>query len=701
MVKKLVIVESPAKAKTIKKYLGNGYTVVASNGHVRDLPKSTLGVDTENGFEPRYINIRGKGDLIANLKKEVKKADFVYLATDPDREGEAISWHLTEVLGLAEKKHARITFNEITKSAIQSSIKNARDISLPLVDAQQARRVLDRIAGYEMSPVLWKKVKKGLSAGRVQSAALKLLCDREEEIEEFMPEEFWKIEAEFPFEGAALSAHLAEIRGEKAKIETAAEAEAAQAALERIGQGTITAIKRGTRIRKAPDPFITSTLQQEASKRLNMSPAKTMAAAQRLYEGVEVSGRGTVALISYLRTDSVRISDEAQAAAAAFITEKYGEKFVGEKPSDSKKAGLIQDAHEAIRPTDVTILPDELKNMSERDVQGRDLYRLYKLIWERFLASRMKGAEYETYQVEIACTDAKDSFGFVSAGSRLTFKGFMAVYKEEEEEAEEDFRDIKHLAEGAAAPITAIAPTRHFTQAPPHYNEASLIRTMQENGIGRPSTYSPIISTLLARGYVAKDKKNLLVTELGDAVNRITAQYFEELTDSGFTAGMEQRLDEVAEGKLAWKDVVRDFYEGFEPCVKTAMEEAEKVRIQDPVTDIICEKCGRPMLLKLGKHGKFFACSGFPDCHNTLSYYEKTGSPCPVCGKEIYQRIAAKTGKPYFRCSDPDCEFWFYDLPTTEVCPECGKRLYLKRGRKLYCPKEKEGCGYQKAVEEE
>lgn len=691
MAKYLVIVESPAKAKTIKKFLGSNYQVIASNGHMRDLPKSQMGVDIDNNFEPKYITIRGKGELLSALKKEAKKADKIYLATDPDREGEAISWHLAHALGLEEKQIHRITFNEITKETVKGSIKKARKLDLDLVDAQQARRVLDRIVGYQISPVLWKKVKKGLSAGRVQSASLKLLCDREDDISDFVQEEFWTIEGEFGKSGAKgkLSAKL-NLRNE-AKIQVTSR-EQADMLVEQINQETafeVTELKRGKRSRKAPDPFITSTLQQEASKRLNFSPQKTMRIAQQLYEGVEMKGIGLIGLISYLRTDSTRVSLEAQEAAQVYITDNYGSDFVGSGSKQEKK-GKIQDAHEAIRPTYVVYEPKSLE-----ESLSRDQYRLYKLIWERFLASQMAAAEYETQHV----TMSSGKFVFDASGSRVVFPGFLKIYQEQDEEIEK-FENVEGLLQGDVLKIKKMEALQHFTQPPARYTEASLVKALEDNGVGRPSTYAPTISTLVARGYIAKEKKALFVTELGSIVNRIISEYFESVVDIRFTAQMEESLDNVEEGKKEWRQVIGSFYVDFAPLVEKAMAELEKVKLEDEVTDVICEKCGRNMVLKFGKFGKFYACPGFPECANAKPYFEAIEAFCPKCGGQI-QIKKTKKGRVYYGCENaPECDFMSWDKPSNQQCPKCGELLYEKRGKqkKLVCVKE--GCGYVQEMTE-
>lgn len=685
MAKYLVIVESPAKAKTIKKFLGSNYEVVASNGHVRDLPKSQMGIDVENDYEPKYITIRGKGDILSKLRKEVKKADKVYLATDPDREGEAISWHLFHTLKLDPKTTSRITFNEITKNAVKNSIKEARDIDLNLVDAQQTRRILDRVVGYRISPVLWEKVKRGLSAGRVQSVALRLICDREEEINEFVPKEYWSLTASIladkekkPFE-----AKFYGIGDKKLAVESGAQVEEIKKEIE--GKPfTVAEIKTGERQRKAPLPFTTSTLQQEASKLLNFSTQKTMRLAQQLYEGVDVKGHGTIALISYLRTDSTRISEEADAAVRAYITENYGKEMEAEQIREASKGKKIQDAHEAIRPTDVTITPAEVK-----DSLARDLFRLYQLIWKRFVASRMQPAKYETISVKL---DA-GKYRFTTAASKLVFDGFMSMYAVEEEEDEENSKSqtVAKLTKDSALKLSELSGEQHFTQPAPHYTEASLVHTMEELGIGRPSTYAPTITTILARHYVAKENKNIYVTELGEAVNRIMKQAFPTIVDTSFTANMETLLDSIEEGTIQWKTIIRNFYPDLEQAVQEAGEKLQNVKIEDEVSDVQCEECGRMMVIKYGPHGKFLACPGFPECRNTKPYLEKIGVLCPDCGKEVVVR-KTKKGRKYYGCeNNPECSFMSWQKPTKERCPNCGKVL-VEKGTKLACIDET--CGY-------
>ncbi len=684
MPKYLVIVESPAKAKTIKKFLGANYEVLASNGHVRDLPKSQLGFDIENDFEPKYITIRGKGDLLAKLRKEVKKADKVYLATDPDREGEAISWHLYQTLKLQEKDSSRITFNEITKNAVKASIKQARDIDLDLVNAQQARRMLDRMVGYRISPLLWSKIKRGLSAGRVQSVALRLICDREDEINAFVPEEYWTLEAEFDIKGKKKPL-IAKLSGSKKEIRNEAEMNDIVKQLENA-VFAISEIKKSERIRKAPLPFTTSTLQQEAAKALNFSTQKTMQLAQQLYEGVDIKGHGTVGLITYLRTDSVRISDEADLAAKQFIKEKFGENFVALEENQGRTGKKIQDAHEAIRPTYVEFTPEEIKQSL-----NRDQYRLYQLIWKRFIASRMQPAKYETTTIKIEANALK----FSSSASRLVFDGFMSVYIPEEEE-EDMGTSFDNLKEGDKLPLAKLDKSQHFTQPPAHYTEASLVKMLEELGIGRPSTYAPTITTIIARRYVIKENKNLYVTELGEAVNNIMKAAFSSIVDVNFTANMESLLDCVEDGTVNWKTIISNFYPDLEEAVTQAHNMLDKIQIQDEVSDEICEECGRNMVIKYGPHGKFLACPGFPECKKTKPYLEKIGVECPYCGSDVVIR-KTKKGRKYFGCiNNPDCEFMTWQKPSSIRCEKCGG-LLLEKGNKLVCDNDK--CGFVKVKE--
>lgn len=689
MARYLVIVESPAKVKTIKKFLGSNYVVTASNGHVRDLPKSQLGIDVEHDFEPKYITIRGKGDILANLRKEVKKADKVYLATDPDREGEAIAWHLSKALKLEDKKMYRISFNEITKNAVKASIKDAREIDMNLVDAQQARRALDRIVGYKISPLLWAKVKRGLSAGRVQSVALRIIANREEEINAFIPEEYWTLDAKIKIAGERKPL-LAKFYGtdqKKMVIHSKEELEQVMSAVE-DAEYYVDDVKRGERTKKAPLPFTTSTLQQEASKVLNFATQKTMRIAQQLYEGIDIKGNGTVGVITYLRTDSTRISDEADANARAYIAKNYGEEYVSsiaKKAEDGKK---IQDAHEAIRPTDITRTPAALK-----DSLTRDQFRLYQLIWKRFAASRMSPAKYETTSIKIAA----GQYRFSVAASKIVFEGFRAVYVESDEEKEENNVLVKSIDKDSKLTKEELEPKQHFTQPPAHYTEASLVKTLEELGIGRPSTYAPTISTIIARRYVAKENKNLYMTEIGEVVNNIMKQSFPSIVDENFTANMEGLLDMVAEGKVAWKSVISNFYPDLEEAVQVAEKEQESVKIEDEVTDVICEECGRNMVIKYGPHGRFLACPGFPECRNTKPYLEKIGVPCPVCGKDIVLR-KTKKGRKYYGCEDnPTCEFMSWQKPSKEKCPKCGSYM-VEKGNKLLCANEE--CGYKTDVAE-
>ena len=684
MARYLVIVESPAKVKTIKKFLGSNYVVTASNGHVRDLPKSQLGVDVEHDYEPKYITIRGKGEILANLRKEVKKADKVYLATDPDREGEAISWHLSQALKLQNKKTYRISFNEITKNAVKASLKNAREIDMDLVDAQQARRVLDRIVGYRISPLLWAKVKRGLSAGRVQSVALRIIADREEEINAFIPEEYWTLDANLKVEGEK-KLLTAKFYGTEKKKMTIRSKEELEQILKEVDQAdySVADIKKGERIKKAPVPFTTSTLQQEASKALNFATSKTMRIAQQLYEGIDIKGNGTVGIITYLRTDSTRVSEEADASVREYIASNYGKEYVaaGEAKAGADKK-IIQDAHEAIRPTDVSRTPAAMK-----DSLTRDQFRLYQLIWKRFVASRMRPARYETTSVKIAA----GTYRFTVAASKIVFEGFRSVYTEAGEEKEESNVLLKGLDMDSRLTKESFESKQHFTQPPAHYTEAALVKTLEELGIGRPSTYAPTISTIIARRYVAKENKNLYLTEIGEVVNNIMKQSFPSIVDVNFTANMESLLDGVAEGKVGWKTIIENFYPDLEEAVEKAEKEQEAVKIEDEVTDVICDQCGRNMVIKYGPHGRFLACPGFPECRNTKPYLEKIGVPCPVCGKDVVIR-KTKKGRKYYGCEDnPNCEFMSWQKPSTKKCPRCGSHM-VEKGNKLLCSDEQ--CGY-------
>ncbi len=681
----LVIVESPAKVKTIKKFLGSNYTVAASNGHVRDLPKSQMGIDVEHDYEPKYITIRGKGDILANLRKEVKKADRVYLATDPDREGEAISWHLSAALKLDEKKMRRITFNEITKNAVKVSLKEPREIDMDLVDAQQARRALDRMVGYRISPLLWAKVKRGLSAGRVQSVALRMIADREEEINAFIPQEYWSLDAilRIPGEKRPLVAKFYGTKKQKLVIHSREELDQILQEVDNAAY-QIVSIKKGERIRKSPLPFTTSTLQQEAAKALNFGTQKTMRIAQQLYEGVDIKGTGTVGVISYLRTDSTRISVEADAAARSYIGQTYGEEYVAERGTVKQTEQKIQDAHEAIRPSDITRTPASIK-----DSLTRDQFRLYQLIWKRFTASRMQPARFETTSVKIGAGD----YVFTVSTSRVLFEGFRSVYMEAEEEKEESNVLVNALGPDTELTKESFQSKQHFTQPPSHFTEATLVKALEEQGIGRPSTYAPTITTILARRYVTKEGKNLYLTEIGEVVDHIMKQSFPSIVDVSFTANMEGLLDMVEEGKVPWKEVIRNFYPDLDEAVQIAEKEQESVTIEDEVTDVICEECGRNMVVKYGPHGKFLACPGFPECRNTKPYLEKIGVPCPLCGKEVVIR-KTKKGRRYYGCENsPECDFMSWQKPSTEKCPECGGYM-LEKGNKLVCANEK--CGYVK-----
>ncbi len=685
--KYLVIVESPAKAKTLKKFLGPSYKIEASVGHVRDLPKSELGINIENDFEPKYITIRGKGELLAKLRKEVKTADKVYLATDPDREGEAISWHLVYALRLDPAKTYRITFNEITKNAVKKSIKEAREIDMNLVDAQQARRALDRIVGYKISPLLWKKVKKGLSAGRVQSVALRLICDREEEIENFIPREYWTIESVFKTEegkkfGAKFYGNL------NGKMELAEEDETKKIIEESLKAGfSVKSVKKGTRMKNPPAPFTTSTMQQEASKLLNFASQKTMRVAQQLYEGVDVKGEGTVGLVSYIRTDSVRVADEAYEEVKGYIIENYGESYIKERRMH-KTDSRAQDAHEAIRPTSVLRTPDAIK-----DSLSREQYRLYKLIWERFVASQMSAAEYMTMSSDIQA----GNYIFRASGSAVKFDGYLNVYKKNEEKAEEGA--MPEIEAGEKLEAESVTPNQHFTQPPARYSESLLIKTLEEIGVGRPSTYAPTITTIQQRNYVTKENKVFYTTELGEIVNEIMKNNFGEVINKEFTADMESALDKVESGEMEWKDVLRNFYPLFKNLLDEAESKVENVEIPDVVTDVICEECGRNMVIKYGRYGKFLACPGFPECRNTKPLYEEAGVNCPICGGKVFIK-KTKKGRKYYGCeNNPECSLMLWNKPTGEKCPKCGAPLVEKGTKKVRICCSNNECSY--VVEDE
>lgn len=681
MAKYLVIVESPAKVKTIKKFLGNNYEVAASNGHVRDLPKSTLGIDVEHDYEPKYITIRGKGDILANLRKLVKKADKVYLATDPDREGEAISWHLANALKLEDKDINRISFNEITKNAVKASIKEPRKIDMNLVNAQQSRRMLDRMVGYKISPLLWAKIKRGLSAGRVQSVALRIICDREEEINAFIPEEYWTIDAILNIEGMKKPVTARLTSDSKGKVTIGSEED-----VNRIMKDlescdfAVDDIKNSERVKKAPFPFTTSTLQQEAAKTLNFSTQKTMRIAQQLYEGVDIKGQGTVGIITYLRTDSTRVSEEADLAAREFIRNNYGETYYL-APDGKKNSGKkIQDAHEAIRPTNINFLPSEIK-----ESLSRDQFRLYSLIWKRFVASRMANAVYETINVRLKAGD----YRFSMSASKIKFEGYMLVYMSDEDQKSDNIT-LGAVSKNSVIKLQKYDKKQHFTQPPAHFTEASLVKALEEQGIGRPSTYAPTIGTIIARHYVIKEQKNLFVTELGEAVNSVMKKSFPSIVDVSFTANMEMLLDKVEDGSVKWKTVIENFYPDLDEAVKKAEKDLESIKIEDEKTDIICENCGRNMVIKYGPHGKFLACPGFPECHNTKPYLEKAGVKCPKCGGEVVI-LRTKKGRRYYGCDNQECDFMSWNRPSEKKCPECGSYM-VEKGNKLVCSDD--NCGY-------
>lgn len=672
MARNLIIVESPTKAKTIRKMAGSHYKVVASVGHIRDLPKSKLGIDVEDNYAPKYINIRGKGPIIKELKKEAKQANKVLLATDPDREGEAISWHLTHILDMNPEDDVRITFNEITKDAVKNGMKNPRPINMELVDSQQARRILDRLVGYKISPLLWKKVKSGLSAGRVQSVVLKIICDRESEIDAFVPEEYWSILAKLKKSRRTLEAkYFGALKGDTAESVSIANREEADAILARMDKEhfTVRDVKKGSRKRSASAPFTTSTMQQEANKRLNFSTRKSMQVAQRLYEGITISGEGSVGLITYMRTDSTRISAQAVEQAKKHILENYGEKY--SRPySWSKKKDNTQDAHECIRPANVERTP-----LSVKDSLSRDEFRLYNLIWSRFVASQMTAAKYDTQKVELLSNREV----FRLSGSTLVFDGFLRVLPAKEQKDKE----IPALEVGEKLKVADILPEQHFTQPPARYNEASLIKLLEELGIGRPSTYAPIINTLMSRYYVVMEEKKFVPTELGETVNDLLTEYFPRFVDEDFTADMEHSLDAVAEGDMAWQEAVDAVYKQLAKYLEVADKEIEKVEIRDEPTDIVCEKCGRNMVIKMGRYGKFLACPGFPECRNTKALVEKIGVTCPQCedGEVVVKR--SKKGRKFYGCDQyPACDFVSWDRPIDKKCPKCGDILTKKETRK-------------------
>ncbi len=687
MSKNLVIVESPAKARTIGGLLDSKkYNIVASVGHIRDLPKSSLGIDIDNNYEPKYITIRGKGPVVKDLKAKAKKADRVLLATDPDREGEAISWHLAHILKIEEDEPVRIEFNEITKEAVTKAIENPRTLDLDLVDAQQARRILDRLVGYKISPLLWKKIRRGLSAGRVQSVAVKLICDREEEIEKFNPEEYWSIKLNLIHDGKEFEAEFygKEINGKDEKIELP-KRESVDTVLSSLDKEKIKVrdLKKGSRRRNPNAPYTTSTLQQDAYRRLNFSSRKTMVIAQQLYEGIDIKGEGTIGLITYMRTDSTRISDEAIAKTKKYILDKYGEKYSnGGKNYSGKKSA--QDAHEAIRPTSTYRDPIDIKGYLT-DEQ----YRLYKLIWERFVSSQMAPAKYDTISVNLI----NEGYVFRSSGSILKFDGFLKLYGKDENDKD---KEIPELKESELVNINKIDPKQHFTQPPARFTEASLIKTLEELGIGRPSTFAPIIGTITARDYVELENRSFKPTELGVLVNNLLVEYFDDIINEEFTAELEDRLDNIAEGKLEWKSVVSSFYEDFHGLLEKAEEEIEEMEIKDEVTDEICEKCGKNMVIKHGRYGKFLACPGYPECKNTKPIVDKLGIDCPKCGKDIIKRRSRK-GRVFFGCSGyPECDFVSWDEPIKDKCPECSSLLTKKRTKTKETVKcFNKDCGYE------
>lgn len=686
--KKLVIVESPAKAKTIKKYLGKGYEVTASMGHIRDLPKSTLGVDTENNFEPKYINIRKQSEHIKKLKAAAKGCSKIYLATDPDREGEAISWHLANLLGVDVDKENRVTFNEITKSGVKNGMANPRKIDMDLVDAQQARRVLDRLVGYKISPFLWKRVKSGLSAGRVQSVAVKLIVDREKEIKGFIPQEYWNIEASL-IAASSKKAFIAKYYGQNGKKVEVASEEQANDILSQIKDKDfiVTGVKKGTRQKSPAPPFITSTLQQEASRRLGFQSKRTMKAAQELYEGVDVSGIGTTGLITYMRTDSLRISDEAKQVARQYISDTFGEQYLPAVPREYKSKKGAQDGHEAIRPSLPEITPAQIKASLTADQ-----FKLYKLVWERFMASQMASALYDTVSADIEV----NNHNFKASGYTMTFNGFTVLYEEKTDEKQVLATVLPPITKGEKLKVNSITPSQHFTQPPPRYTEATLIKTMEENGIGRPSTYAPTITTIMARNYVERELKQLKPTFLGEVTTELMEENFDSIVDVSFTAKMEEDLDTVEEGKKQWKTVISEFYDPFKQKLEKAEETigGEKIKIPDEVTDVICENCGKNMVVKLGKYGKFLACPGFPECRNIKKLAKEASGSCPLCGGKIHE-LKSKKGRKYFGCeNNPTCGFMTWDTPTIEKCPKCQSTMLKKSGKaeKEYCSNEK--CGF-------
>ena len=674
---KLIIVESPAKAKTISKYLGKGYKVEASQGHVCDLPKSQLGVDIDHDFDLKYITIRGRGDILSRIRKEAKNASQVFFATDPDREGEAISWHLYHVLGVDEKSPCRIEFNEVTKKAVQTAIKKPRKLDMGRIDAQQARRALDRLVGYKISPLLWVKVKKGLSAGRVQSVATRMVVEREREIDNFIPEEYWDIYADCSVKDekkpVSFSAKYTSLDGQRTSVSNRSEADQIKALIE-SGDFTVTDIKRKEKKRQPAPPFTTSSLQQEAGRKLSFTTAKTMQVVQQLYEGVDLEGEGAQGLVTYIRTDSVRISDEAMTALRSFIPEKYGKEYLPMEKNEFKGRKNAQDAHEAIRPTDVTRTPDSIKSSL-----SREQFMLYRLIYNRFVASQMAPAVYETLSAEI--TDKRIGLRFY--GEHKTFAGFTTLYEEGTDETEDSVEmTLPALKEGQKITIRQVNTDQHFTQPPSRFTEASLVRTLEENGIGRPSTYAPTITTIIARGYVSREKKRLFPTELGIMVTEMMEKYFTRIVDTEFTAIMEEKLDEVEEGQLDWKQILREFYPDFISTLSVAEKEIEKVEVKDDVSDVACDKCGAMMVYKMGKFGRFLACPNFPECRNTMPILTYIDAPCPVCGKRLLEKTSRKNRKFYGCEGYPECDFVSWDKPAGEKCPQCGTYMIEKKNNK-------------------
>jgi len=687
----LVIVESPHKAKTVKRYLSGDYEVVASMGHLRDLPKSKLGVDIENDFQPHYINIKDKEALIKEIKKKAKGCDHVYLAGDPDREGEAISWHLAQILGLDMNEKNRVAFNEITESGIKAGMSNPRTIDLNLVNAQQARRILDRIVGYKLSPFLWRKIRRGLSAGRVQSVAVKMICDREKEIRAFVSQEYWSVDGKFTAKSGrkAFSAKLNSVDGKKAELKTKEDADSVLARLEGA-EFTVDKVKKSVHKKTPAAPFTTSTLQQEASRRLGFQGRRTMKAAQELYEGLEINGQGATGLITYMRTDSLRISDEARAAAYEFIKGKYGDKYIPAAPKIYKTKGNAQDAHEAIRPTDPQITPELVKASGVTS----DQYKLYKLIWERFLASQMENCLMDTMSVDIAANGCT----FKATGYSVKFDGFTVLYEESKDEEDEKKNVLPPIEKGDILKAKEILGNQHFTQPPPRYTEATLVKAFEETGIGRPSTYVTTITTILNRSYVERDGKQLKPTALGEVTNELMSEHFDKIVDVKFTANMENSLDDVESGKTDWVETLRNFYGDFDDELSKAevSMEGKRVKVPDEETDQVCEICGKPMVIKIGRYGKFMACSGFPECTNTKRIVQETGGSCPFCGKKVLLK-KSKKGKKYYGCEDnPTCSFMTWDLPTEEKCPQCGSTLFQKGGKNGVLLCHKPDCGYER-----